>query len=137
MQCGDQFKAADHSDHLVSADHGELRNFAHVHLGNDIVDGGILVNAKGIWGHDRGDTKRTHALPNAPGFLDAQKYPEPVAGWIDAKFVAVQEISFGNDPHNSVFVIENGKPPLVCFQEQTRNVDERCTRRYGCERGSA
>ena len=117
LQRSNQFKAADHSDHLVGTDDGELRNFAHIHVGNDLVDGGILVDAKGIGGHDRGDTKCMHALPNAPTFLDAQKYVEPVAGWIDAELAAVKEISFGNDPHKSFLIIENGKSSLIGFQK--------------------
>jgi hypothetical protein len=86
FQSRDQFETADHSDHLAGADDGKLRNFAHIHAGNDVIDSGILVDAKGIRRHDRRDTKRAHAFADASTLLNTQKRFEPVAGRIDAKF---------------------------------------------------
>jgi hypothetical protein len=135
-QSRNQFKAADHSDHLVGTDDRELRNFAHIHFGNDVVDGGILADAKGIRGHNRGDTKRTHAFPDASTLLNAQKRLEPVAGRIDAKFIAVKEISFRHDPHKATLIIENGKPPLIGLKRQARGINERRAQLHSCKRGS-
>jgi hypothetical protein len=90
---------------------------------NDVVDGGILVDAKGIRRHDRRDTKRAHALPDASTLLDAQKRFEPVAGRTDAKFIAMQEIAFCNDPHKAALTIKNGKAWLIGFEQQARGID--------------
>jgi len=112
-----QFEADDHTNELVGANDRQLGGDTTIHLGNDVIDRGILLNANRIWRHDVGDAKRTHRFSNRSTLLDAQKRFDPVTGRTDAKLIAMQKISFRNNPDKVFFMIENGQTALIGFKQ--------------------